>query len=134
MKKILVFTVVLLLAGIAGSGQAQQPGSQKKAQKASPTGEIQLDALHVEAHIEKPSVSIVPKRIEPQLEEVEFILRDFSRELRRVPRSLFNFDASWDRVEKIRNLEILLGSSYSPQQKKMNRASKKSKNSETSGR
>ncbi len=109
MKKILimVLTVALGVAFAASTG-AQQKSQQKKPPVVTPAGEIQLDALHVEAIIEKPSVSIVSKRIEPELEEVEFILRDFDRELRVLPRGLFSFDADKYRVEKIKNVDELI--------------------------
>ena len=60
---------------------------EKKPAKTIQTGEIKLDDLYLEALIEKPSVSIMPKRIEPDLEKVEFISRKFDRELKMVPES-----------------------------------------------
>ena len=37
------------------------------------TGEIELLEINIEAVIEKPRVAILPKRIEPQLGEMEFV-------------------------------------------------------------
>ncbi len=117
-RKTAVLLAVLLAAGLWTFAGAQEKAPRKTKPKVSPTGEIQLDALHLEAHIEKPSVSIVPKRIEPELQEVEFILRNFDRELREVPRNLFSFQDNWGRVEKIRDLNRLLyGSAANPGRK-----------------
>lgn len=67
---------------------AQNATSKKKPVPQKTSKELVLKALHVEAHIEKPSVSIVPKRIEPKLKEVEFIRRSFSKEIKNVSREL----------------------------------------------
>ena len=48
-------------------------------------GEIELMEINIEAVIEKPRVAILPKRIEPQLGEVEFIDRSFEKELKTAP-------------------------------------------------
>jgi len=119
---------VLLIIGFVAiawlPAGAQEKPQQKAKPKISPTGEIQLDALHLEAHIEKPSVSIVPKRVEPELQEVEFILRNFDRELRQVPRGLFSFQNNWNRVEKIRDLNQLLYAGANVSEKKSRSKSK----------
>ncbi|UCE05891.1 MAG: hypothetical protein JSW07_20250 [bacterium] len=48
-------------------------------------GEIELVEINIEAVIEKPRVAILPKRVEPQLGEVEFIDRSFEKELKTAP-------------------------------------------------
>lgn len=47
--------------------------------------EIELIEITIEAEIEKPRVSILPKRIEPDLGEMEFIDRSFEKELKKGP-------------------------------------------------
>ena len=47
--------------------------------------EVVLDAITIEAEIEKPRVAILPKRIEPELGEMEFINRSFENELKQGP-------------------------------------------------
>ncbi len=47
--------------------------------------EIELMEIQIEAVIEKPSVAILPKRMEPELGEVEFVNRSFEKELKQVP-------------------------------------------------
>ena len=70
------------------SVNAQEKPKEAKPVRKTASKETVLKAMHVEAHIEKPSVSIVPKRIKPELKEVEFIRRSFSKEIKNVPRQL----------------------------------------------
>ena len=97
---------------IFGSVQAQEKNKtkvqEKKPAKTIQTGEIKLDDLYLEALIEKPSVSIMPKRIEPDLEKVEFISRKFDRELKMVPEKLFDMQLEKNKVQKIRDIEKIL--------------------------
>jgi len=48
-------------------------------------GEIELMEINIEAVIEKPRVAILPKRVEPELGELEFIDRSFETELKKAP-------------------------------------------------
>jgi hypothetical protein len=48
-------------------------------------GEIELIEINIEAVIEKPRVAILPKRVEPELGEMEFIDRSFEKELKKAP-------------------------------------------------
>lgn len=52
-------------------------------------GEIELMEITIEAVIEKPRVSILPKRMEPKLGEMEFIDRSFEKELKQGPEEPF---------------------------------------------
>jgi len=112
MKKIVLIIAVALLSVTAfaqdkNNGETQKP-KQSEETKISSQGEILLDALHLEAIIEKPSVSIVPKRIEPDLEEVEFINRKFNQEVKVVPAELFSLQIEKNRVQKIRDIDSIL--------------------------
>jgi len=53
------------------------------------SAEIELIEITIEAEIEKPRVAILPKRIEPELGEMEFIDRSFENELKQGPRQPF---------------------------------------------
>lgn len=46
---------------------------------------IELLEINIEAVIEKPRVAIIPKRVEPQLSEMDFIDRSFENELKKAP-------------------------------------------------
>ncbi|NOY76603.1 MAG: hypothetical protein GXO76_01905 [Calditrichaeota bacterium] len=90
MRYLVAVSLAVLVSMFLSTGtvNAQEAPSKKKAAPPKTSKELVLKALHVEAHIEKPSVSIVPKRIEPKLKEVEFIRRSFSKEIKNVPREL----------------------------------------------
>ncbi len=62
---------------------ADTSGVSKASSKS--TQEIELIEITIEAEIEKPRVSILPKRIEPELGEMEFIDRSFEKELKKGP-------------------------------------------------
>jgi len=87
---------------------AQQASSKKKPAPPKTSKELVLKALHVEAHIEKPSVSIVPKRIEPKLKEVEFIRRSFSKEIKNVPRELLYMEIKRSRSKQVAEAREML--------------------------
>lgn len=70
--------------------------------------EMELEAIAIEAIIEKPNVDIIPKRIAPDLEEVEFVERSFERELKEVPKDLLLLNDDLDRVAKLEGLKKLL--------------------------
>jgi hypothetical protein len=53
-------------------------------------------------------VDIIPKRVAPELEEVEFVERSFDRELKEVPKDLLLLDDDLDRVAKLEGLKKLL--------------------------
>jgi hypothetical protein len=79
-----------------------RPDSSKTVQ------EMELEAIAIEAIIEKPNVNIIPRRLEPELEEVEFVERSFDRELKEVPRDLLLLDDDLDRVARLEGLKKLL--------------------------
>lgn len=110
MKKIIFLSFVFAL--FAASVMAQEKkAEQKTTQKKSSTttsGAVKLDDLHLEAIIEKPSVSIMPKRVEPDLEKVEFITRKFDRELKMISEELFDLQVEKRNVAKIRDVEKIL--------------------------
>lgn len=70
--------------------------------------EMELEAIAIEAIIEKPNVDIIPKRVMPDLEEVEFVERSFDRELKEVPKDLLLLDDDLDRVAKLEGLKKLM--------------------------
>ena len=48
-------------------------------------GDVELIEITIEAEIEKPRVAILPKRMEPELGEMELIDRSFENELKQGP-------------------------------------------------
>ncbi|MGH7451579.1 MAG: hypothetical protein ACRENG_09565, partial [bacterium] len=70
--------------------------------------DMELEAIAIEAIIEKPNVDIIPKRVTPDLEEVEFVERSFDRELKEVPKDLLLLDDDLDRVAKLEGMKQML--------------------------
>ena len=68
-------------------------------------GEIELMEITIEAEIEKPRVSILPKRIEPELGEMEFIDRSFENELKKGPDKPFLIDERIKAPVKVKKIE-----------------------------
>jgi len=87
---------------LATAARAAQPDSSKL------NTEMELESISIEAIIEKPNVDIIPKRVEPELEEVEFVERSFDRELKEVPKDLLLLDDDLDRVARLEGLKKLL--------------------------
>jgi len=107
MKKY-VLLIVLILFSLPALAQEKKIEKVKPKPKVNQTGEIKLDDLILQGMIEKPSVSIVPKRIEPDLEEVEFITRKFDRELKMVPEELFDIQLEKRKIQKIHDVDKIL--------------------------
>jgi hypothetical protein len=82
--------------------RAAKPDSAKRAE------ELELESISIEAIIEKPNVDIIPKRVEPELEEVEFVERSFDRELKELPKDLLLLDDDLDRVARLEGLKKVL--------------------------
>ena len=68
-------------------------------------GEIELMEITIEAVVEKPRVSILPKRIDPDLGEMEFIDRSFEEELKKGPDKPFLIEKRTQEPIKINNLK-----------------------------
>ncbi|MCG3154806.1 MAG: hypothetical protein DKINENOH_01402 [bacterium] len=72
--------------------------------KAGPK-ELELEAIAIEAVIEKPNVDIIPKRSKPDFEEMRIPDRSFARELRAVSRELLLPDDEVEKPEKVDGLK-----------------------------
>ena len=68
-------------------------------------GDIVLEEISIEAIIEKPRVSFLPKRIDPEFGELEFVDRSFERELKKIPNNLMISDKRLFQPNKIGNLK-----------------------------
>ena len=67
-------------------------------------GEIVLEEISIEAVIEKPRVSIVPKRLNPEFGELELINRSFDHELKSFPQKPLIKDDRLFKPQKINNI------------------------------
>ncbi len=67
-------------------------------------GEIELMEITIEAIIEKPRVSMLPRRQEPKMEEMDFIDRSFDKELKKGPDRPMMVDKQMKEPDKIEQL------------------------------
>jgi hypothetical protein len=54
----------------------------------SSTREVSLEDIHIEAVIEKPAVTLIPKRLAPEVGEAPAMSRSFDQELKQRPKFL----------------------------------------------
>jgi hypothetical protein len=87
---------------------AQKKDTPAQKQLKTSSEEMVLKAFHVEARIEKPSVSIVPKRIPPKLKEVEFVRRSFSQEIKEVPRELLYLEMKPSKERQLTEAKLMM--------------------------
>ncbi|MBN1895513.1 hypothetical protein JW906_13530 [bacterium] len=82
----LVFALSVPSAEPQGSPSAPLPDSVRvstgnPAAAADSSGEMLLDEIEIQGHVEKPGVIIVPQRIEPEIKDIE-LKRSFEEELK----------------------------------------------------
>lgn len=70
--------------------------------------EMDLGTIEIVAEVEKPSATILPKRILPKFGEVNFIDRAFDRELNRGPKRPTLLFEELESVKKVQRLKKLL--------------------------
>lgn len=102
---------LMTLSALAQDSQkvAKQDDKKKVEQKTTADiEEIQLDELHLNATIEKPSVSILPTRSNPKLENIEYIIRNFDHELKMISDEMFGFKFEKRKFTKIQDAKDLL--------------------------
>lgn len=80
------------------TARAPQPAVHKAAED---DGEIDLEAIEIQAVVEKPNVDIISKRSKPEWEETRFIDRSFDAELKQAPKDLMLVDDELDRTQKL---------------------------------
>lgn len=112
--KIIILMVILISGSQQLSAQTKplQIDAVKTVTQADTAGkstglddEIELMEINIEAEIEKPSVAILPKRIEPELGEAEFINRSFEKELKQAPDKMMIMDNRLFVPKKIEDLK-----------------------------
>jgi len=102
--------VLLIFAGSLVSAQEATPDTvtppSPQVSAEIEVGEIELMEITIEAVIEKPRVAILPKRVEPELGEMEFIDRSFEEELKKGPKSPFLLKGAARKPFKIQQLKL----------------------------
>ncbi len=64
--------------------------------------ETVLETIIIEAEVEKPRVTLLPKRLEPRFGDIEFVDRSFSHELKEKPAEDFLLESSFFLPRKIK--------------------------------
>ena len=110
MMSILIFASIIILFSTVVFAQDTTgviSDTSKAVQSADDVeiGEIELMEITIEAIVEKPRVSILPKRMEPQLGEMEFIDRSFETELKEGPKQPFLIEERMITPLKIKKLK-----------------------------
>lgn len=71
----------------------------------SDPNELELEAIAIEAVIEKPNVDIIPKRVKPDFGEMRDLERSFARELKSVSKGILLHDDTIDQPQKVDGLK-----------------------------
>lgn len=119
--------LMLLLAGVGSAQEAQTatPDSLQRnsglvrqqapadtakklpaaVKEKSDLNELELEAIAIEAVIEKPNVDIIPKRVKPDFGEMRELERSFARELKSVSKGILLHDDTIDQPQKVDGLK-----------------------------
>lgn len=108
-SSIFLFFMLLLLEGICFGQQVALSDSTKQGAKGNGNGngdseELVLDDIQIKGKVEKPGVIIIPKRIEPKLEEKE-LERDFEKELKGEYEDIYRPDNELRKVERVESIK-----------------------------
>ena len=82
------------------SSMAEQDSAAEQdstAEAVNPAQEMILETIHIEAVIEKPSVTLIPRKAETDVGDVPFLRRSFEEELKSKPKMLS------ETIEKLRS-------------------------------
>ena len=96
---LMILVIAVFASAVMGQTQPQDVNKNLTAKTAADSsseivdlveldGDIILDEINIDAIIEKPRVSILTKRIDPEFGELEFVARSFDRELKSAPQKL----------------------------------------------
>ncbi len=102
----MALTTALLSAQDAARVKIDTTAIIKTAEKVQ-VSEIELVEITIEAVVEKPRVSILPKRAAPELGEMEFVNRSFENELKKGPSQPFVIEKDMAQPYKIEKPELM---------------------------
>jgi hypothetical protein len=89
-QKCWIILCFLLSNGVVSAQVNQQPADSTQAARtdSSAIKEVSLEDIHIDAVVEKPAVTLIPKRIPPELGDAPEMSRSFDRELKQRPQFL----------------------------------------------
>ncbi|NLP09351.1 hypothetical protein GX408_03030 [bacterium] len=84
------YWLILFLVTLAAMAGGQEPtpaaaDSTRALPAPSAVAEVSLEDIHIEAVIEKPAVTLIPKRVAPEVGEAAPLTRSFDSELKQRP-------------------------------------------------
>lgn len=72
------------------------------------SSEIILQTIRIDAVIEKPTVTLIPKRAETDVGQVPFRARSFDKELKTKPKALSNYGEELENAKRIQKIKQVL--------------------------
>lgn len=114
MKFLFHFSIVFILSGIWQPGmimaQNSNSDSTKKAIKTQITqidtasGEMVLGVIEIKGKVEKPGVIIIPKRVEPEIGDME-LERSFQKEVKEGVGEIPKLQKELRRLERVKSIK-----------------------------
>jgi hypothetical protein len=106
---ILAFCGGLLLISEAETQTVEQDSTKKQASMEAASsmdssGEMILDVIEIKGKVEKPGVIIMPKRVEPELTDVE-LKRSFKKEVEEGSGDILKPDKELGSVDRIKSIK-----------------------------
>jgi hypothetical protein len=114
----LTIVSLFILSMLRAAAQGREPGATPaaadsvkiysafpvKKDTAGNPNEIQLEEIQIQGEVEKPSVIILPKRIEPEMEE-DGLDRSFSKEIKKNTEEVPKPDKAISQVEPVKSIK-----------------------------
>lgn len=87
MQKSWVILCVLLFSALVAGQENRPPADSTRTAMpdSSAFKEVSLEDIHIDALVEKPAVTLIPRRIPPDLRDAPEMSRSFDRELKQRP-------------------------------------------------
>ncbi len=109
LRLICVFVFLLMLtAGLfaqeSKADTLKNVPAQVTGSKSNGDEEMVLDVIEIKGHIEKPGVTIIPKRIEPEMEERD-INRSFDDEVKKGVGEISTPDDALRKVDRVKSIK-----------------------------
>lgn len=100
------FLFILIFSGILLSQQAPADADQDSVSVNPVTedGELVLDEIDIQGHIEKPGVIVLPRRVDPEMGEIE-LDRSFDNEVKSDVETLPEAEEALGEVEGIQSIK-----------------------------
>jgi len=109
-------TLIFSLSLFAISQENQNPETKNQPTQSDSTEikrvtdfeEFVLETIRIEAVVEKPSVTLIPKRIETDVGDIPFGNRSFDRELKKMPKIISSYGRELENAKRIKKLKKML--------------------------